>query len=362
MTTRRLFPLCLLVLISCALLLTAVPALGQESEGGKDSGFRIVWDDFKKGFDAQGADAKWFYFAAGPYIGDDGIESISQNRLQVVASGTNAETGQPAFVRTIGQEDENPSGLPGGLDHVKWLVYMNQLSSRGIPGFDALPGQELACETWISGKTFGTTGHPFGQAVVNPEDDLRLASVAMNTVDLESWMVFDFFLTNERVYAFYERLPFGREQLGNYAAFSFMIPVAEREPNDRHHLKIAYDKAAGTVRWLVDDVEVFRVDQIGHLIDRQYMTIDHGGVEETVSPNQLNCGMGMFTLLDAHLPSGIGLVRLSSQPDFYFNPEVGAPEAETFVDDQSLESNRLFGQGAKLEILQYVVESRPAGK
>ena len=336
-----------------ALILTA---LAPAPTYAKQDGFRTVWDDFKDGFSAHGPDSKWFYFTAGPYVGDDGIETTAGNSLQVISSGTSS-TGEPAFFRSIGQDDDNPYGLPGGLDHVKWLVYMNHLSSRGVAGFDAVDGQELACESWISGETYGTGQHPFGDAVVNPDDDLRLASVAMNTIDMESWMVFDFFLTNQTIYAFYERLPFGREQLGNYAAFSFMIPVAKRNLKSEHHLKVAYDKSAGIVRWLVDDTEVFRVDHIGHLIDRQYMTIDHGGLEETVSPNQLDCGMGMFTLLDGHLPSGSSLVRLSSEPDLYFNPELGMPVAETFVDDQSLESSRLFGQGAKLSVDKYVVES-----
>jgi hypothetical protein len=146
--------------------------------------------------------------------------------------------------------------------------------------------------------------------------------------------------------------------LGNYAAFSFMIPVASRTPKQKHHLKIAYDKAAGTVRWLLDDVEVFRVDQIGKRIDRQYMTLDHGGVEEIVSPHQLNCGMGLFTLLDAALPSGQALVRLSAAPNFYYEPAVGEPTAETFVDESSSSGSRLFGQGAELRMQKYVVESR----
>ena len=104
-------------------------------------------------------------------------------------------------------------------------------------------------------------------------------------------------------------------------------------PQEAHHLAIAYDKSAGVVRWLVDDVEVYRVDRLGYRIDRQFMTIDHEGVETIVSPNQLACGMAMFTLLDAYLPSQQSLVRLSTAPSFYFNPAVGEPTASTFVDD-----------------------------
>jgi hypothetical protein len=35
------------------------------------------------------------------------------------------------------------------------------------------------------------------------------------------------------------------------------------------------------------------------------MTIDHGGVEDTVTPGQLDFGMGMFTILDGDLPLSI---------------------------------------------------------
>jgi hypothetical protein len=359
---NRIRTLILFALFGTALLVLLI--YPSYTSSAKDNGYRVIWDDFKNGFQANGPtndhpDAKWFYFSAGPiFIGNDGIESTTKNDLFVLSD--------PYFISTLGQEGsaDNPFGLPGGLDHVKWLVYMNHLSSSGVPGFDAIPGQELACESWISGRTFGTEFHPFGDAVDNPNDDLRLGAPAMNAIDLESWMVFDFFLTNERIYAFYERLPFGRTESDNYAAFSFMIPVGERTPNEKHHLKIAYDKSAGTVRWLVDDQEVYRVDQIGYLIDRQYMTIDHGGIEpaKPVSPNQLNCGMGTFTLLDGSLPSGKALVRLSTAPGFYFDPSSGEPVPQTFVDEYSESGSRLFNQGVELRVSKYIIESRPVGR
>jgi hypothetical protein len=321
-------------------------------------------DDFRDGFSAQGPDAEYFYFAAGPYVGNDGIESTSSKGLRVTSSGTNRRTGKPAFIRTLGQEDDgvgNPFGLPGGIDHVKWLVYANHQTPGGISGFEAAPGQELSGQARISGRTFGTQAHPFGRAVKNPNDDLRLASVAFNSIDFESWMVFDFFITNERIYAFYERLPFGRTPDHNYAAFSYQIPLQERgDPGDTHDLRIAYDRSAGVVRWLVDGKEKFRADRIGHRIDRKFMTLDHGGVEETVEPRQLDFGMGMFTILDGDLPSGKALVRLSNAPNFYFDPPQGEPTPQTFFDEESRASSRLFGQGAELRVGRLSVESAPA--
>ncbi len=315
-----------------------------------------VWDTFRGGFDvgAPGSSAKWFYFSGLGFVGDDGRTATKPGGggLLVVPKGQNPATRLPAFTKTVAQEQE--SGLPGGFDHVKWLVYMNHFSSRGYPGFDAIPGKQLVCQSTVAGQTFGTAANPFGAAVANPDDDLRLASVAMNVIDFDTFMVFDVFFTNRRIYAFYEHLPFARSELGGtydrYAAFSYAIPIATRTPGDFRTVAVAYDKAAGTVRWLVDGKAKFTVDRIGYRIDRRFMLLDHGGTEESFSPNQLDCGMGMFTLLDGHGPQDEGLVQLSTFPNFYFNPEVGEPTPETFADPTSAESSRLFGQGAALEV------------
>jgi len=314
------------------------------------------WDTFKSGFTvgAPGSSAKWFYFAAATFVGDDGIATTGPNGLSVRSSGI--VDGHPAFTKTVGQEQV--SGLPGGFDHVKWLVYMNHFASTGLPGFDALPRQQVVCQSTIGGRSFGNAQHPFGSAVTNPDDDPRLAAMAMNVIDFDSFMVFDMFFTNQGIYALYEHLPFARGSFGGpyneYAAFTYVIPIASRTPGDTHDLAVAYDKDAGIVRWLVDGKEKFRVDRIGFRIDRKFMLLDHGGVDTAFSPNQLDCGMGMFTLLDGHAPqgdaTGKGLVQLSTVPGFYFNPAVGAPTGETFVDPNSDASSRLWGEGAELSV------------
>lgn len=338
------------VVVSIALLLGVMPG---SILAGNDL---PKWDNFRNGFDvgAPGSSAKWFYFAAAGFVGDDGIATTGPKGLSVRSSGT--FDGHPAFTKTVAQEQD--SGLPGGFDHVKWLVYMNHFASTGVPGFDALPGQQVVCQSTIGGQSFGNGQHPFGSAVTNPDDDPRLAAMAMNVIDFDTFMVFDMFFTNEGIYALYEHLPFARGSFGGryneYAAFTYVIKIATRTPGDTHDLAVAYDKTAGVVRWLVDGKEKFRVDHIGFRIDRSFMLLDHGGVDTTFSPNQLDCGMGMFTLLDGHAPqgdaTGKGLVQLSSLPGFYFNPAVGAPASETFVDPSSQASNRLWGEGAELSV------------
>jgi len=343
-----------------ALAVASFPTIGHAAPG------LPVWDDFTSGFTVGpvGSAAKWFYFATpdGSFVGDDGSTATPHGTLTVVPKSQNPTTQRPEFSKTVAQEQT--SGLPGGLDHVKWLVYMNHLSSSGFPGFDAPQGQKLVCQTTLGGFTYGTADQPFGDAVSNAEDDLRLASFALNAIDFETYMVFDVFYTNRRIYAVYEHLPFGRQSMGGpfgeYAAFTYAIPIASRSPGDAHTVAIAYDRSAGVVTWHVDDVERFRVSNLGFRINRTNMLLDHGGTESAFRPNQLDCGLGTFTLLDGHGRKNEGLVKLSTQPNFYFNPSVGAPKPEAFVDSASRPESRLFGQGAVLLARRPSVGTVPA--
>jgi len=320
--------------------------------------YDTAWDTFGSGLQMGTSTAKWFHFGTPTFTGNNGTTSPLSNGLYIKSPGLNAQTGLPAFSMTVPPESATSTN-PGALDHVKWLIFMNNTASTGVSGFDAVPGQELACSTRMIGQTFGTRFHPFGSKA--SATDYRLASFAMNTIDFESYMVFDFMFTNKRIYAIYERLPFGRTQTNNYAAFTFAIPLAARSTGTAHDVKIAYDRSAGVVRWILDGKEVYRVSQIGRRLSRRYMVIDHGGVEQTVVPRQLNCGMGMFSLLDASDGSQPGLVRLSKTPNFYFMPSKGEPSLQTFVDEASLPGSRLFGQGVEFRIGTYRVSSTLVG-
>jgi hypothetical protein len=316
-----------------------------------------VWDDFQDGFTVDSPGAKWFHFRSGPFVADDGITSTSPEGLRVISRGTNRRDDQPAFTKTVAQENEN-GGIPADLDHPKFLIYANHVASSGVPGFDAAPGAVLSLETWLNGASFGNSENPFGSAVTDPGDDLRLATYAFNCIDFQTFTTFDTFLTNERVYAYYERLPFGRDALGDYAAFTYAIPIGTR--SGWEHIRLAYDKSAGTVTWYLNGRRAFQVTRIGRRIDRRFMLIDHGGTEQDISPDQIAPGFGTFTLLDAQ-QDGTGLVRLSNAPGSYFDTDAGEPTPGRFLDDQSLDTNRLWGEGALLQARQLMVSTRVSG-
>jgi hypothetical protein len=290
----------------------------------------LLEDDFRQGTNLTNG---WAITRFPPrFSADDGIVSTSDSGLYVKAAGTNPETGKPAFSETAAGED----------DHLKWMIDTQHLSSNSVPGFDAVPGRELQISMRARGRTFGTAAHPFGSAVANPDTDLRLASFAMNTIDYETGMVFDIWMTNKAIYPYYERL--NLTGTATYGVFSSVFPPSARRPGEQAKVAVAYDRAAGTVRWLVNDVEAARVSKIGFPAPDATMIIDHGGTPEVIAPRQLNCGMAMFTLLDGGLaPAGTGLVSLA--PPYAFPTGfIGGPN--------------LFGQGAELQVERFEVQSR----
>jgi len=290
----------------------------------------------------------FFFYTAGSYVANNGNITASDRGLRITAN---------PFTAT------QPQSAGGSLDQIKFLAYM----AGSINATE--PYSEVACEGRFSGRTFGTHKQPFGAQVADPETDIRLAIADVNVLDFDSLISVDFAFTNEKLYAIYERLVSARTADNFYAAFSYAIPLISRVPNQLHDLKIAYNKTAGTIRWVIDGAEVFRVNRIGFRISREFMLFDLGGQEQIVSPDAINCGLGLFTILDAYPPcsnlttlsSGAqvcsfpadekALVRLSTQQ--YYNPRFGYPVNATFVDNESEESSRLFGQGASLHSIFY---------
>jgi hypothetical protein len=309
------------------------------------------------GQDLDAASSSWRFFEFGSYKANDGIVSIDGSGVCVRAGGSDPVSGAPMFQRTVSR-DCIQGGLPATLDHVKWLAYAKATASSGLPGFDAPERGELTFEAELGVTCFGVDRHPFGALVADPNDDLRLACGAMNLLDYESFMVFDFFLTNRSIYAFYERLPFARHSLGNYAAFSYAVKVGNRQPGATSKLGIQYNRGRGEVRWILEGRQVMFVDHIGlPFPQRRNLRLDAGGRPEGVRPRQLACGFGLMTILDFADDAGTGLVRLSSAENEYFDPLIGEPHPARFYDDESRDDHRLFGQGALINVKRYQVRS-----
>jgi hypothetical protein len=241
----------------------------------------------------------------------------------------------------------------GSLDHVKMLSYHKR---AGVPG---TPHEFVKVNAQVSVTTYGTENNPFGEDYVsNSQDDIRLASCALNTIDFSSFVVADFFLTNQGVWAYYERLPFGRTEDNFYRAFSSTKRVVARSsPDEFHDLSIEYNSEKGTLTWFVDGKPVLHVVDIGVPPGDPdcVMIIDHGGVDEIVKPTSFNHGFGCFTLLDALDPwdsnnFNSGLLELSYSPGATYV----LPENWNFEDDDDIDL-RLFGQGAEIRVAKFQI-------
>lgn len=206
---------------------------------------------------------------------------------------------------------------------------------------------------------FGAACHPFGAAVRDPDTDPRLAAGAFIAIDPETGVVCDFTLTNGRVYALYERLP---RQGSARSAFTYVVPVADRVPDQKHELAISYCRGSATVTWWLDGVRVLQVDELGRrVLDREFLAIDHGGVDEDVAPQQFTFGLAMFTLLEAAGSDGRGLVRLAPEPDAYAPVRDGT--SPSFVDESGAVESRVWGQGLRMHVRRFEVSTadKPTG-
>jgi len=239
-------------------------------------------------------------------FGDDGM--VTQNKSGLTISST-------PFTFTISVGNEHP----------KWLHYYKNTFNVPCKG-------ELIYEAKVAVRqdiNLDIVPPILRSRIRNIQDDIRLCTAGINLLDQKTWMVADFFLSNQSIYAFYERLPFGRagtpipSELSNlyerlpevdghnppndYAAFSNAIRVGSRTANpekDFHKLAIGINRDKDYIKWYIDGKEVFRVDQIGTRLPDEYRLLEHGGQAQSVADElgPINIGFGTFSLLDMALP------------------------------------------------------------
>jgi len=241
-------------------------------------------DDFTGEWNAPGAPARWQPRQLSWLPEGDGVVTTSPEGLSVVPTGKNPETGLPAFARA-------PEGHDGS-GHLRWAAFAVPESGDSRKGFPLPAAGEFRAEATLSAELHGTDRHPYGDALDDPDASLTCGMAAMICVDMDSGLVFDFALTNSRVWALYERLP---RPGAIHGTFSYAVPVAERSPRTRHELAVAVDAEAGVARWLLDGDEVFTVSGFGlRLASDEYLAHADQGPEEQVTVRQLLLGIGLF--------------------------------------------------------------------
>lgn len=244
----------------------------------------LLDEDFSAGLVGAGPAPTWVLRPTPARPEGDGIVTASDAGLVVVPTATNPNTGLPAFAT-----DQEQAGRPG---HLRWAVFANRQADSGVLGFKLPAHGALSTRMTLSAELYGTAGHPYGGQVPDPDSSLRCGMAAMICIDMETGLVFDFALTNRRVWALYERLP---RPGGAHGTFSYAVPVAERRPGTVHQLAISIDAAAGQARWSLDGAAVFSVADVGRrLASNEYLAQQTEGPDERLTPRQVAVGFGLF--------------------------------------------------------------------
>lgn len=245
---------------------------------------------------------------------------------------------------------------PYWADHYKYFIYSDTpayINEQGVTTF------EFTARSNTNSK--GCRKFPFPSEVVNSLDDVRLASGGFRVFEPQSGMNFAFHLTNNLVYAVYER----NITIAGISGFSYFIPVRPRTPKLLHRMKLIVDSHKKSVTWVLDGREVLKVDRVGGKLKGRHINRvnDMGGAEIITFPRVLYFGFGSFTFLDyypacrptSECPQNCdfpcqreALVRTSANPALpQYNPIYGPPTLAHYYDNFSKDSNRLWGQGSE---------------
>jgi len=290
-----------------------------------------------------GADANWHFYERAAGRADGG-------KLVVTKAG--ALMNAARFNTTYSQNPDLYS------DNYKYLIFSNEPIELGMYADMVFQWILKDAQTYLA----RSDQTPFPVQIVNcPGQDFRVATSVVMVQDPETALQFGYLITSDMIYAYYARLPDHRDTVGNYAAFTFVVPVGYRLPNDEHKLKIILSKRQRTVRWQIGTRDVFRVIDVGRYADRQYMTLDLGGGEQDVFPERVYYGFGAMDFLNHYPgcfklctdkeccfpPARMALVKTGSADALpQYDPIEGKPVPATFWDVGGRAQYRDWGQGA----------------
>jgi len=221
-------------------------------------GETLVYDDFSAG---EWPSPRWMKFRSAEY-------DLWDPATQVRSSGA------PENTLTI----ELPRFTTSHPNHVKALM----LSTTA---FDIEQARSFVVRVEMAVRTFGTESNKFG---LEPGDP-RLANGALVVLDPETGMVFDFFVSNDRIRPLYERLPFARNQLGAYPAYSILGEAVPTRIGEWHLYEVRYDRAGDCVEWWIDRKLVAAQVRVG---------APNGMDGPIFKLRRPRIGGGLFTLLD----------------------------------------------------------------
>ena len=193
----------------------------------------------------------------------------------------------------------------GIADHVKYLAITRQtfpVPGRAVPGEPYVPSHYDDCEVYYEAKVafeglnLEAVLDKYGDGIANIEDDIRVSAGSINLIDPVTGMVFDFMISNRRIYALYEHLP----QNDLTDVFTMAKAVGQIRPGDRVTLRIGYNRHRQTVTWYLEGNPVYQVVRPGYPPADSSLLMTNGQevMPRDLFSTDLVVGFGLFTLLD----------------------------------------------------------------
>lgn len=198
---------------------------------------------------------------------------------------------------------ENYTEKGNGLnDHVKCLAVAKKTYK--------LCDEEIVYEGCISAvQIINSERIPeeYKSRIRNIREDYRLCSSGLMVYDEDNMLTVKILLTDQWIYGYYEIRPTYKPNwcgmmstLGDYAAFTSIIPLTKRDEN---HMLVGIGISNSQIKFYVNKMELYRVPIIGLRQEDKYQVCDFGGIETSLKPGRLVFGFGNFSYIDHNIPN-----------------------------------------------------------
>lgn len=264
--------------------------------------------------------------------------------------------------------------------------------------FDVRASETIAEVTLSAFQSFNAerpVPDEFRTRIRNIHADYRLCCSALSVYDTNSSIYAMFLLTNDAIYAYYERKPSNEVSLHTcknclhcgetecHASFASAVLVQMRGfrggkgsdmLDDFYRLGIGIDGLQGHINWYIDRRLVYSLNRIGYRLPDQYQVLERGGAPHLVSIESVRIGVGHYSFLDHQLPNNYaremifndtssdpncpiprsesGLVMINEKesyreilPDIFGRHGPIVPETSFAVPSGGSNKYRAFGQG-----------------
>lgn len=284
----------LALLAATSALAFGASSVAAGSEPSDDGVVQYAWSG-----DETSYDAVW----GAPYGPGEGTRTFGPNSVTVDATTYAAAADASVFDHLKYIRISNDTFATPESGSLEFAVDITADTSSTDPArvIHGCYGESLSFET-----TSSPCEAPYSHEVLEGQQ----AGVVLNMISFETGQLFDWFVSDNQVFALIERLPSnvtGAGDVGLELAYTQIVKVAEITPGATHNVAIRYTRRAGEsyVEYLLDGELFVRVDHVGIPVDKQadapfagYSPSLGAGEELADQLDSFSIGHGLFSLLD----------------------------------------------------------------